>query len=222
MNHLQPITTVCLNLSSKGLNKTSSDYVHNNCKEALAANGDANGSYLVQPMLKRGAISVVCEIDKDNISYAVFNHDKQDEVTVEGRTDDCGSNVFKLQYFTLFDSILLVMNVSSHCQQKTSAHCKNVWFIHRDCTWLLGRSNTKLSFWGGGPQDGKGCACGITGTCSDPGRVCNCGREDGKWQSDEGYVTKKDVLPLAGIKIGDVANRTEAVIFTIGPLKCVF
>ena len=163
---------------------------------------------------------VTCERGADNRSYAVFHHESEKEVTVKMRRDPCGANVYKFTYATPLETINFVINNSHHCQQKTSATCKNVWFSHYDCTWLLGRNNDELKFWGGGPQNGAGCACGITGTCSDPKKKCNCDHEDGKWHTDEGYVTLKSVLPLSGIAVGDVDLADEIVKFTIGPLRC--
>ena len=188
----------------------------------MTANSNSKGTYLVQPTLKRGPVSVVCEKGPGNESYAVFSHDKEAEVTMENGSEDCGSNVVNLKYFTALESIYFVMNFSNYCKQKTSAKCRKVWFVLRKCTWLLGRSNKKLEFWGGGPQNGTGCACGIKKTCDNPALLCNCDVEDGNWHTDEGYVTLKDVLPLTGIRLGDLGNTGEAIKLTIGPLKCIF
>ena len=163
----------------------------------------------------------MCDPGPDNKGYAVFHHDKEAEIILEKKLEACGSNVFKFRYTTPLEKIHFVINNSHHCQQKTSATCRELWFMHNSCTWLLGRSNDKLKFWGGGPQNGTGCACGIKGTCSDRSRKCNCDKEDGEWHTDQGYVTLKSVLPLSGIAIGDLADVNEGIEFTIGPLRCI-
>ena len=165
---------------------------------------------------------MVCEKGIDNQSYAVFSHDKEAEVTLENGTEACGSNAVNLQYFAALEAIYFVMNFSNYCKQKTSAQCKGVWFMHPKCAWLLGRNNKKLEFWGGGPENGTGCACGIKKACDNSARLCNCDLDDGKWHIDEGYVTLKNVLPLTGIRAGDLRDSGEVMKLSIGPLKCIF
>ena len=209
--------------SFKGVKKTSPNYVHRSCSDALAANDDAKKEYLIQPSLKRGPVLVVCERGSNDKSYAVFHHDKEAEVEVDVGTDACGSNVYRFTYSLPFESIYSVLNFSNYCQQKTTAKCYGVMLVGRDCTWLMGRNNMKVDFWGGGPQNGTGCACGITGECRNPLYKCNCDANiNNELLIDEGYVTAKGVLPLTGITIGDVEAQIEVLKFTIGPLRCIF
>ena len=65
---------------------------------------------------------------------------------------------------------------------------------------FLEETTKNLEFWGGGPQNGTVCACGIKKTCNNSALLCNCDVEDGNWHTDEGYVTLKDALPLTGIR----------------------
>lgn len=80
----------------------------------------------------------------------------------------------------------------------------------------------KVEFWGGGPPDGSGWACGINGDCADRRQKCNCDKDQGPWQNDVGSVMLKSVLPLTGIAVGNASPRDGRIEFTIGPLKCLF
>ena len=75
----------------------------------------------------------------------------------------------------------------------------------------------------GGPQNSKGCSCGVTGTCADPGRKCDINNNYGSdWHTDEGLVTFNEDLPLTGIAIRDSGSaNVEVAKYTIVPLKCV-
>ena len=162
-----------------------------------------------------------CERGHDEKGYAVFHHDTENRVNVTFHDDACGSNIHNFSYSAMVETILLVIDQSSYCEQNTKAECKGLRFVGENCTWLLGRSRQVLDFWGGGPQNGVGCACGLDGTCTEISRKCNCDTENGEWQTDEGLVTLKAALPLAGIAVGDVDLSEEILQFTIGPLKCV-
>ena len=141
-----------------------------------------------------------------------------------GYADTCGGYTKTFVYEASLRLMEFVIKYSVECRQKTTANCLGVEFVQNDCTWLKGRDDKKLRFWGGGPQDGIGCQCGVTNTCVSPGLKCNCDLNNNygsEWQKDEGYVTLKSVLPLAGIAIGDTQTRNvEVVKYIIGPLKC--
>ena len=211
-------------LSYLGLSNTSTIYVHRSCSQALSSNGNASASYFIQPSLKLGAVSLKCERGIDGKGYAVFHHDTEAEVTVTGYNDNCGAYQKQFGYNDSMDTIVFVINNSISCQQYTKAECKGVWFVDRDCTWLKGRNSKRLLYWGGGPHNGRGCSCGITGSCESSVFRCNCDYNiESRWLNDEGFVSLKDDLPLTGIAIGDTGlTNTEIVKYTIGPLRCIF
>ena len=153
----------------------------------------------------------------------MFHHDTEAEVRVTGYHDACGGYQKQFGYNDNMETIVFVMNNSISCQQYTKAECKGVHFVDRDCTWLKGRNSKKLSYWGGGPYNGRGCSCGITGSCESSAYKCNCDYNSiVTWLSDEGFVTSKDDLPLTGIAIGDTGSTgIEVIHYTIGPLRCV-
>ena len=85
----------------------------------------------------------------------------------------------------------------------------------------MDRDGKKLTYLGGGPSNGVGCACGITSTCRNNAYKCNCDANlAGVWLRDEGYVTDKNVLPLTEIRLGDTGVWNEYGYHTIGKLEC--
>ena len=199
--------------------------MHASCSEALASNGNVSKTYLIQPSFQSGAVSLQCERGSDGKGYAVFHHDTEAQVTVTGYPDSCGGYKKQFTYQLDMQVIILAINNSINCMQMTSADCRGVTFVGENCSWLNGRGNKKLLFWGGGPQNGTGCNCGIHGNCANALRKCNCdinNNYDSNWYKDEGYVTLRGVLPLIGIAIGDtLTTNTEVVKYTVGPLRCV-
>ena len=155
----------------------------------------------------------------------MFHHNTEAEVSVTGYNDACGGYQKQFGYNDNMEVLIFVINNSVSCQQHTKAVCKGVTFVGASCSWLKGRSSKRLLYWGGGPQNGEGCSCGVTGSCADSGRKCNCDINNNygsDWYTDEGLVTLSEDLPLTGIAIGDTAStNVEVVKYTIGPLKCV-
>ena len=65
-----------------------------------------------------------------------------------------------------------------------------------------------------------GCKCGITRSCANPQRLCNCDANDNVLRHDEGYITDKRRLPLTEVRLGDTGSANEWGSYTIGPLLC--
>ena len=208
----------------EGLSQTSSDFVHGSCDAALKANGDTVKNYFIQPSLQYAPVSVKCQ-KFNSVAYAVFNHNNEAETQVTGHPDGAGGYKFQFVYLTSMETIVFVINQSSSCAQYTKATCLGVEFVGSGKSWLNGRDGGKLRFWGGGPADGNGCACGITNTCKNVAYKCNCDINNNygsEWTTDVGDVTAKDILPLTGIAIGDTGTaNVEVVKYTVGPLRCI-
>eukprot|EP00795_Rhopilema_esculentum_P013222 gene13222-4040_t len=216
--------TIHLSRIKVGISKTSENYVYRNCQEALEANNNISNSYKVQPSMQHGPVLIKCVMESDGRAFALFNHDTESERTVTGYPDKCGGYKHSFVYRDDMETITLVVNNSIHCEQLTKAICKGVVFVGQGCSWLIGRNAQKLSYWGGGPANGTGCACGISNSCINPSRKCNCDYNDNNSvQMDTGYVVEKDALPLTGIALGDTMSRdVEVVKYTVGPLRCIW
>jgi len=83
-----------------------------------------------------------------------------------------------------------------------------------------------MLYWGGASPGSRKCACGMTNSCADPSRVCNCDKNDGVWREDSGLLTDKSALPVKELRFGDTGiNGPNAVAdekgyHTLGKLKC--
>jgi len=59
------------------------------------------------------------------------------------------------------------------------------------------------------------CACGEKGSCVEPGLLCNCDKNDEQWRSDEGFITKRNDLPIGKFCAGDTGKITHTVLLSI-------
>ena len=76
-------------------------------------------------------------------------------------------------------------------------------------------------YWGGSNGKVNYCACGISNTCTDTSKYCNCDAHSAAKTNDEGYLTNKMHLPMQKIEFLDANSYTGAKgSFTLGPLIC--
>ncbi len=159
-----------------------------------------------------------CMKDDQGASFAVLHHKNENPTTVNGH-EAPGAYKFSFTYSLDLSIITSMISKSSHCQQFTRARCYHAYIT--GTSWVQGRDGQNLG-WGGGQGAGTGCACGITGSCAgSSSSKCNCDANDKVWRSDEGYVIKKDVLPITSIAVGDTGASYEKLVYTVGPLLCV-
>ena len=167
-----------------------------------------------------GSMEVLCE-RRDGKVYSVVSHDSETRKRVQGY-ESAGQYKKTIKYDLSNEKIKILIEASRECRQFTKAECKGVYFVHKSHAWLEGYNNQRLKFWGGGPSNGTGCACGITNSCRDPDFKCNCDSDvNGVWVKDEGYIEKKSVLPLTAVRLGDTGSSIEEIYYTIGKLECV-
>ena len=76
-------------------------------------------------------------------------------------------------------------------------------------TYWTNRWDQPVTYWGGAEPTTPNCACGMTGTCSDPGKVCNCDMNDNVWRQDDGLITNLPDLPIHSIKAGDTGKNGQ-------------
>ncbi|EDO43004.1 predicted protein, partial [Nematostella vectensis] len=76
-------------------------------------------------------------------------------------------------------------------------------------TWWVSRDNAKMTYWGGATPGRNKCACGMTSSCANLSRACNCDSNDRVWRSDEGLLTDKKSLPVRAMHFGDIDNSVE-------------
>ena len=167
---------------------------------------------------------MACE-NRNGKVFAVVEHDSQSQNFVHGY-EKPGSYKKAIKYKVDVKKIKALINYSKECRQFTKAVCKGSFLSNLNKwpkpTWLEGYKHKKLNFWGGGPSNGRGCACGIKKKCVQPKLKCNCDiNTHDKWRTDEGYITDKSVLPITVVRVGDTGDAKEQLIFQIGKLECV-
>ena len=79
-----------------------------------------------------------------------------------------------------------------------------------------------MTYWGGRNSVPNMCACGLSGSCAEPSKRCNCDKNDGAWREDSGLLTNKSHLPVIQLRFGDTgdAHLKEEGHHTLGKLKC--
>ena len=193
----------------------------NSCKDALQDYPSGGLFHWIKHKGMENAVRVKCIKKSDGTIWAKFPHDSEGRTRVNG-FETCYSykKEFKYDQLNKMADVNAFIESSSSCRQFTKVECYAVHFITRNCAYLQGRNGKKLSYFGGGPANGVGCKCGIDGTCINKAYKCNCDENSGL-NSDEGYVTKKEDLPLNGIALGDTGHSSEYIYHTIGKLECL-
>ena len=81
--------------------------------------------------------------------------------------------------------------------------------------------NSQVFFNGNHPGEHI-CTCGEDQTCVDSSidLVCNCDSKSPVWNSDNGRITAKDLLPIKSFSYGPLVYDIERANVTIGRLSC--
>ena len=165
--------------------------------------------------------SVQVKCKQIGASYvALFDHSQEQRTKVKG-FESCASYSKSITYsVNKLADIRAFASSSASCKQHTKAECTGVYF-RQTCGYLVGSDSKKLAYWGGGPTNGVGCACGITNTCHNRATKCNCDANIETIQlMDQGYLTDKSVLPIIQVKFGDTGGAAECLYYTLGKLEC--
>ncbi|KXJ30161.1 Contactin-associated protein like 5-1 [Exaiptasia diaphana] len=104
----------------------------------------------------------------------------------------------------------------------TKFDCYNdIAFLDFGYGWWVSRDGVRQDYWGGATPGSKKCACGMTDTCFNKKKGCNCVNNQGSgWPSDSGVLTDKTTLPVSQLRFGDTARNDEYAYHTLGKLKC--
>ena len=160
--------------------------------------------------------------NKNGVGVTVISHDTESKTFVNGYEDEgsysrdiyyIGASLFQLDSLTI---------VSLHCEQfiKYECHHSGFWFDAHPYGWWVSRDSSKMTYWGGAsPGSGK-CACGMTNSCANPDRGCNCDKNDAVWREDSGLLTDKTKLPVKQLRFGDTGGSNEKGYHTLGKFKC--
>lgn len=180
------------------------------CIEALSSNENRPGLYYLN--VSGMQLIVRCEL-KAGYAVTTMKHANL------GKTIIVNSGIYRheIKYAFSIESMTNVIDTSDRCQQAFNTTCKFSRISYY--SWLTNRKNKKMSYWAGGPSNGTGCACGITNTCVNRKKKCNCDAAEYSIRYDYGLVTKKSDLPVTAIRTGDT-TRSYYKKFTIGNIIC--
>ena len=182
-----------------------------------------NGNYVINPDGVGGVspFTVFCDMnDKAGVGVTVISHDSETRTLVDGY-EEKGSYSRDVTYTgASLAQLASLTRVSSHCEQFIKYECRDSMLLQGSNGWLVSRDGTKMTYWGGASPDSNKCACGMTNTCADPSRPCNCDKNDEKWREDSGLLTHKSDLPVSQLRFGDTGSSNEKGYHTLGKLKC--
>ncbi|XP_015778154.1 PREDICTED: striated muscle-specific serine/threonine-protein kinase-like isoform X2 [Acropora digitifera] len=184
----------------------------------------ASGNYEIDPDGAGGLapFTVYCDMtDKNGVGVTVISHDSESRKLVQGcETKGCYSRDIDYTGASLYQLASLT-RVSTHCEQFIKYECRgSVLGFDDPYGWWVSRSSAKITYWGGGSAARSNCACGMTNSCADRRRGCNCDRNDDVWREDSGLLTDKSQLPVKQFRFGDTGDSGEQGYHTLGKMKC--
>ena len=179
-----------------------------------------SGNYVIDPDGAGGLapFTVYCDMsDKNGVGVTVISHDSESRTYVNYYGPP-GFYSRDIHYTGVSLSQLgSLTRASSHCEQFIKYECRYSGLSSN--SWWVSRDSIKMMYWGGAsPGSGK-CACGMTNSCANPSRGCNCDKKDRVWREDSGILTGKTHLPVKQLRFGD-ASSAEKGYHTLGKLKC--
>ena len=182
----------------------------------------ASGSYVIDPDAEGGLqpFNTTCNMtDKNGVGVTVISHDSESRTKVKG-CEQRGCYSRNIHYTGASLSQLAgLTRVSSHCEQFIKYECYHSILLKDFYGWWVSRESTKMKYWGGASISGK-CACGMTNSCANSRRGCNCDKNDPVWREDSGLLTDKKHLPVQQLKLGDTGDSREEGYHTLGKMKC--
>ena len=184
-----------------------------------------SGYHMIQPNKDEPPFTVFCNMtNKNGVGVTTFSHDSEKSTHVSGY-ESRGEYRKIITYNDLtMEQIVNVVNASRYCEQFIKWHCRNAGLYLMNSSpdsWWVSRQGYKMDYWGGATPGSKKCACGITNTCLDPTRTCNCDAAHGdEWHDDSGLLVDKKYLPVSEMRFGDTGHTTEEGYHTLGKLLC--
>ena len=174
---------------------------------------------------------VKCEFFPDGRNITYVRHKNEAPTKVDGFQDH-GSYAQEIFYETTVDNMEALINRSKACIQRLGYDCKSSSLLNsggiRDILkfnpagWWVSRQNKKMDYWAGSLPGSMKCECGITGTCIDQEKWCNCDSLHDDWLFDGGEIAEKEYLPVKALHFGDTGTPLDKKEgrYTLGPLEC--
>ncbi|KAL9971192.1 hypothetical protein ACROYT_G023688 [Oculina patagonica] len=192
------------------------------CSTVKTNISDVSGDYVIDPDGEQGEapFTVYCNMsDKGGVGVTVVSHGSENRTHVIG-FDNAGSYRHDIGYIGCnLSQIEGLTNVSTTCEQFIKYECKGslMRYLEHLYAWWVSGVGEKMTYWGGATH---GCACGMTNSCANPSKSCNCDMNDFIWREDSGLLTNKSHLPVTQLRFGDTDHAGEEGYHTLGKLKC--
>lgn len=184
---------------------------------------DVSDSYVIDPDGEQGEapFTVYCNMtDQGGVGVTAVSQDSEDRIHVMG-FDPAGSYRCDVQYIGIsLSQIKALIDVSKNCQQFIKYECFGTVMRVGEANpyaWWMSRDGVDMTYWGGAS---RGCACGMTNSCANPLKPCNCDKNDMVWREDSGLQTNKAHLPVTQLRFGDAGEGNEQGYHTLGKLEC--
>ncbi|XP_022796335.1 uncharacterized protein LOC111334787 [Stylophora pistillata] len=189
-------------------------------------------NYVIDPDGEGGLapFTVYCDMsDKNGVGVTVISHNSESRTYVRGHAGRGSYSRFISYTGASFPQLASLTKVSSKCEQFISYECYSSKMMGLGYAWWVSRDYTKMNYWGGAPPGSGKCACGMTNSCANSWRVCNCDADDSAWREDSGLLTDKNTLPVRQLRFGDTDtdshryshyNRGGKGYHTLGKFKC--
>ena len=203
--------------------KINSPVMATSCSVIKKYASSVSGNYVIDPDGEGGLapFTVFCDMtDKSGVGVTVISHNSESRTHVSGcEPSGCYSRDIHYTGASL-SQLARLTKVSSLCEQFVKYECYHSMFLTFGYAWWVSRDSSKMTYWGGAsPGSGK-CACGMTNSCADSSKGCNCDKNDSVWREDSGLLTDKTKLPVKQLRFGDTGLSFEQGYHTLGKLKC--
>jgi len=188
----------------------------------------SSGNYVIDPDGEGGLapFTVYCDMsDRNGVGVTVVSHDSESRTLVDGY-ESSGSYSRSIHYSgASLSQLASLTSVSSNCEQFIKYECYGSWLMQDRAGWWVSRDSRQMLYWGGASPGSRKCACGMTNSCADPSKACNCDKNDGVWREDSGLLADKSTLPVKELRLGDTGVDGNGVAdefgyHTLGKLKC--
>ena len=187
----------------------------------------SSGNYVIDPDGWGGQapFTVYCDMsDKNAVGVTVISHDSESRTLVDGY-DGSGDYSRSIHYSgASLPQLASLTAVSLHCEQFIKYECYNsgLWFTN-PTGWWVSRNSRRMRYWGEALAGSNNCACGMTNSCADTEKACNCDKNDNIWREDSGLLTDRSTLPVKELRFGDTGVNSgvdEKGYHTLGKLRC--
>ena len=202
--------------------KINSPVMATSCSVIKKYASSVSENYVIDPDGEGGLapFTVFCDMtDKSGVGVTVISHNSESRTHVSG-CEKAGCYSRDIHYTgASLSQLARLTKVSSHCEQFIKYECYDSVIFAWESAWWVSRDSAKIKYWGGASPGSSKCACGMTNSCADSNKVCNCDKNDNVWREDSGLLTDKTKLPVKQLRFGDV-NSGEEGYHTLGKLRC--